>query len=131
MPGGEYPTLATSAKVENAVIAQRYAQIISSMCPTLRYIMIGYGQDLAWEILTPSEEWTGYPTTSKAPVSLRLLELDELLEIELFAYTEFPEQSGLPGLERDRIEKGDPDPSTKELRALLAERGISPLTRVV
>ena len=64
---------------------------------------------------------------SEAPVSLRLLELDEFLEIELFAYTEFPEQCGLPGQERDRPEKGDRDPSIKELSVLLAERGISPL----
>lgn len=93
--------------------------------------MIGHGHDLAWEVLTPSAEWMEYRRRSKAPVSLRLLELDELLEIELFAYTEFPEQSGLAGLQRDRLEKGDPDPSTKELSVLLAERGISPLTRVV
>jgi hypothetical protein len=109
----------SSDKVENAVIARRFAQKICSICHTIRYIMMG--RDLVWEVLTPNAE------RSEAPVSLRLLEKEEYLEIELFAYTEFPEQSGLPGRERDRSEKGDPDPSIKELNVLLAERGISPL----
>jgi len=126
MPGpSEYPTMVSSDKVENAMIARRFAQMICLMCPTLRYIMMGH--DLVWEVLAPNAEHTGHRTRSEAPVSLRLLELDEILEIELFAYTEFPEQSGLPGQMRDRPEKGDRDPSIKELSALLAERDISPL----
>ena len=69
----------------------------------------------------------GHRTRSKSAISLRQLDLDERLEIELFAYTDFADQSGLPGRERDREELGDPGPSIRELNVLLAQRGISPL----
>jgi hypothetical protein len=126
MPGpSEYPAMVTSDKVENAVISRRFAQEICSVCPTIRYIMMGH--DLVWEVLTPNPEHTAHRTRSEAPVRLRLLELEEFLEIELFAYTEFPEQSGLPGQMRDRLEKEDGEPTIKEINDLLAERDISSL----
>jgi hypothetical protein len=96
------------------------------MCPTLRYIKIGH--DLAWEVIRPIAEHVGIRTRSKSSISLRVLDNDEILEIDLFAMTDFAEQGGLMGRERDREAKEVVKMlSTRELNAFFAERGLSPL----
>jgi hypothetical protein len=70
----------------------------------------------------------GNRTRSKLSISLRQLNPDEVLGIELFALSGFAEQSGLPGFKRDREEKHvGKQLSTREINELFAQRGLSPL----
>lgn len=86
------------------------------------------GQELAWEVIWPSKEHLGIRTRSQSLVGLRKLDNDEILEIELFAMTDFPEQGGMLGQERDREEKRvGKIHSTRELNAILVAQGLSPL----
>ena len=95
------------------------------MCPTLRYIKIGH--DLAWEVLRPNTEHVGLRTRSKELVSLRELDIDEIQEIELFMFTDFPEQCGLLGRERNRESIEGKGPSISELNQRLVSQGLPPL----
>jgi hypothetical protein len=88
------------------------------------------GHDLAWEVVrpSPSGEHVGNRTRFRLSISLRQLNPDEVLGIELFALSDFAEQSGLPGLKRDREEKQVGKLlSTREINELFAQRGLSPL----
>ena len=82
------------------------------------------GHDSACEVIRPIAERGGIQMLSKSSISLRELDNDEILEIELFALSDFAEQSGLPGRMRDREEKIR---SIRDINALFAERGLSPL----
>lgn len=86
------------------------------------------GHDWAWEVIRPDAEHVGIRTRSKSAISLRELDKDEMLEIELFAISDFAEQGGLLGRKRDRVEKVvGKIHSTRELNAIFAERGLSQL----
>lgn len=86
------------------------------------------GHDSAWEVIRPIAEHVGIQMLSKSSISLRELDNDEILEIELFSLSDFAEQSGLPGRKRDREEKvAGKIRSIREINALFAERGFSPL----
>jgi len=86
------------------------------------------GHDLAWEVVRPSAEHVGIRTRSKSSIGLRELDNDEILEIELFAMSDFAEQGGLIGWERDRKAKEvGRIRSTREVNALLIAQGFSPI----
>jgi hypothetical protein len=86
------------------------------------------GHDLAWEVTRPNAEHVGIRTRSKSLISLRELDMDEILNIELFEMTDFAEQGGLLGRERDRDEKVvGKIHSTREVNAMLIAQGLSPL----
>ncbi len=86
------------------------------------------GHDSAWEVIRPSAGQVGIRTRSQSSIKLRELDNDEILEIELFALTDFTEQGGLLGPKRDREEKVVGKVlSTRELNAVLIAQGLPPL----
>jgi hypothetical protein len=86
------------------------------------------GHDLACEVIRPTAEHTGMRTRSKSAISLRCLDIDEVLGIELFAMSDFAEGGGLPGWKRDTPEEGGGSVrTTREINDLLAAQGIPPL----
>jgi hypothetical protein len=86
------------------------------------------GHDLAWEVIRPNAKHVGVRTRSKSSISLRVLDNDEILEIELFAMMDFAEQGGLMARERDREAKELVKiRSTREVNEFLVAQGLPPL----
>ncbi len=101
---GQYPTKASSLwpGVETSKdIAYHYAILIHSKCPSLQYINIEY---CAWQVLyqklTNGDMATDF-------VSLRPLDPDEVVSIELFALGNFRSENGLPMSERSGTPPSD------------------------
>lgn len=89
--------------VEPEEIAKRYILLMSSLCPSLQYVMVG---DRAWQICRPNNALRRYPTRRSLAVELRRLDFDEIRGMELFALTEFADTAGLlePTHYRDELE---------------------------
>ena len=114
---GQYPSKASSLwpDVHKAKdIALRYAQLIHSMCPSLKYIRI---QWWAWQI-QPARS-SSLDGEQQAETGFRELDHDETWAIELFAIHTFVSQSGLPGPEEPH--DGLSDEEQLQLDRLAAE----------
>ena len=101
---GRYPSLDSSmwSGVDKAKdIALKYIELIVRECPLLEYINIG---DWSWQIMRDPNPT---PRRHRKPYTLRELEPEEALAIELFGTTSFAEVCGLPGVERPQTPTTD------------------------
>jgi hypothetical protein len=74
-------------------IASRYAQLMKTKCPSLRYVCI---ERRAWEITRESNPAGSTGTDDLSGIELRELEYSERIAIPLFAIAHLESQSGLP-----------------------------------
>lgn len=116
---GRYPSIASSkwAGIDKPKdIALKYAELLLLICPSLQYICIGYW---AWQVMTA---WEAVSAT--ANVQLLLMDHEERMSIELFAFENFAGQAGLLGPELPHRELTEDDyMQMEEIEAMVqAER---------
>ncbi|KAH6673259.1 hypothetical protein B0J14DRAFT_592862 [Halenospora varia] len=112
---GRYPPKKASLRLginRSFSIAQGYARLIKSLCPTLQFIKIG---DWAWQIEVGKNSAKGKRGNS---VVLRELSRDEVRNIEIFGITTFAEECGLSGID---VHKPTTDEEWDVLEQLVAE----------
>lgn len=112
---GRYPPKKASLRLginRSLSIAQCYARLIKSLCPTLQFIKIG---DWAWQIEVGKNSAKGKRGNS---VVLRELSRDEVRNIEIFGITTFAEECGLSGID---VHKPTTDEEWDVLEQLVAE----------
>lgn len=90
-------------------IASRYVQLMKWKCPSIQYVQI---ERWIWQLSTPPNMESLSESEIYDQITLRRLDFDEMVSMDLFSYDNFPEQAGLSCVKRVtqskqvRIEEG-------------------------